>query len=136
MASSLVNTELLSLVSKAVNDLSTDMGISFKKLAGLEYTIECEEDRVATQEELEMHVENMIPNIKLDRVTKSDSIDHTVVSGYGKTLRIVYKLRSGGMSETTLNSTITELFPAVAWDQNLPVSLNETKFAQESLMLK
>lgn len=129
MASSLVNTELLSLVSKAVNDLSTDMGISFKKLAGLEYTIECEEDRVATQEELEMHLENMIPKIKLDRVTKSDSIDHTVVSGYGKTLRIVYKLRSGGMSETTLNSTITELFPAVAWDQNLPVSLNETKFA-------
>ena len=129
MASSLVNTELLSLVSSAINDLSTDMGISYKKLAGLEYTIECEEDRISTQEELEMHLENKIPNIKLDRVTKGDSIDHTVVSGYGKTLRIVYKQRSGGQSETTLNSTITELFPAVAWDRNLASSLNAEKFA-------
>tara|TARA_R100000951_G_C2627109_1_gene176373 strand:- start:43 stop:1359 length:1317 start_codon:yes stop_codon:yes gene_type:complete len=130
-SSSLINTELLSLVSEVINNLSTELGISFRALKGLEYVIECDDDRVETQKKLEIDLENIISGISISRVTKNDSIEHTVISGYGKTLRIVYKLASGGQSETTLNSTITELFPAVAWDQNLKATLSVSEFAKQ-----
>ena len=54
-----------------------------------------------------------------------------MVTGYGKTLRIRYKPRSGGMAETTLNSTITELFPAIAWEKSIPSNLSVTDFAHQ-----
>ena len=43
-------------------------------------------------------------------------------------LIIVYKNKSGGMQETTLNSTITELFPVIAFDKNIPQKLTEQNF--------
>lgn len=43
---------------------------------------------------------------------------------------LVYKPASGGMSETTLNSTITELAPALAFTNNLNVKTVEDFYAQ------
>jgi len=43
-------------------------------------------------------------------------------------LIVVYKNKSGGMQETTLNSTITELFPIIAFDKNISQSLTEQNF--------
>ena len=43
-------------------------------------------------------------------------------------LIIVYKNKSGGMQETTLNSTITELFPVIAFDKNISQKLTEQNF--------
>lgn len=43
---------------------------------------------------------------------------------------LVYKPASGGMSETTLNSTITELAPALAFTNNLTVKTVEDFYAQ------
>ena len=43
-------------------------------------------------------------------------------------LVIVYKSKSGGMQETTLNSTITELFPLIAFESGISENLNENAF--------
>ena len=43
-------------------------------------------------------------------------------------LVIVYKSKSGGMQETTLNSTITELFPLIAFESGISERLNEDAF--------
>ena len=43
-------------------------------------------------------------------------------------LVIVYKSKSGGMQETTLNSSITELFPAIAFESGISERLNEDAF--------
>jgi hypothetical protein len=132
--SSLFDTDLYTEVSRVLSneDIATELGISYRDTKGLEITVECEDDRLDTQDELEMHLENMIEDIRISRVTKSkDSVDQTVVTGYGKTLRIRYKPRSGGMAETTLNSTITELFPAIAWEKSIPSNLSVTDFAHQ-----
>jgi len=65
---------------------------------------------------------------------KKANIKHSAIRGGGSTgqtevpfkthkIRITYKPLSGGMSETTLNSTITELAPAIAFmsGQTLPI---------------
>lgn len=62
----------------------------------------------------------------LEARLKKARIEYTAVRGGGSTgstevpfgnhkVRITYKPQSGGMSETTLNSTITELAPAIAF---------------------
>ena len=43
-------------------------------------------------------------------------------------LVIVYKSKSCGMQETTLNSTITELFPLIAFESGISERLNEDAF--------
>ena len=48
----------------------------------------------------------------------------------GKKLFIVYKLRGKGMAQTTLNSTITELFPAVAFYENISQNASFEDFVQ------
>ena len=47
--------------------------------------------------------------------TSLSSEDITETNIGGNTVRIVYKPMSGGMTETTLNSTITELVPCLAF---------------------
>ena len=44
---------------------------------------------------------------------------------------VVYKNKSGGMQESTLNATITELFPIIAFDKKIPEKLTEQKFYTE-----
>jgi hypothetical protein len=46
------------------------------------------------------------------------SVGSTVITYKNTQVRIIYKPLSGGMSETTLNSTITELAPALAFMAN------------------
>jgi len=46
----------------------------------------------------------------------------------GKNVVIVYKNKKGGMAETTLNSSITELFPAIAFENNISETLSEQQF--------
>lgn len=49
----------------------------------------------------------------------------------GEPITIVYKNKKGGMQETTLNSTITELFPAIAFENKISPKLDEDKFYAE-----
>ena len=56
------------------------------------------------------------------------STDLTQVDGFGKQLNIVFKNTRGGMQETTLNSTITELFPAIAFEAGIKTNLEPAVF--------
>lgn len=123
-------TDLSTEVISVINEEASELGISVrtKGTTSKKFIIECEDDRIDTQEALEMHLENKITGIKISRLIKSDSIDWTHIKGLGSELSLVYKNRAGGMAETTLNSSITELFPAIAFDQGISSNLNEEKF--------
>ena len=60
-------------------------------------------------------------------------MDVTEISGMGDTLCLVYKAAKGGMQETTLNSSITELFPAIAFEKKISPTLLNDKFFNEVL---
>ncbi len=130
----IVETDLFSEVSQVINDQATDLGISIRGMKGRQITIECEDDRIETQEELEMHIENQVQNkARISRLIKKDSIAWTEINGIyggwgGDKIYLIYKNRSGGMAETTLNSSITELFPAIAWDQDISTRLGIPKY--------
>ena len=133
----IVGTDLFSEVVGVINDQATDLGISIRGMKGRQITIECEDDRIETQEELEMHIENQIQNkARISRLIKKDSIAWTEITGIyggwvGDKIYLIYKNRSGGMAETTLNSSITELFPAIAWDQSISSRLGVPNFYNE-----
>ena len=44
---------------------------------------------------------------------------------------VVYKNKSGGMQESTLNASITELFPVIGFENKISPQLNEDKFYAE-----
>ena len=123
-------TDLSSEVISVINEEATELGISVRTsgTTSRKIIIECEEDRIETQEALEMHLENKINGVRISRLVKSDSIDWTHLEGLGSKLSLVYKNRAGGMAETTLNSSITELFPAIAFDQGISTNLTEQNF--------
>ena len=51
-------------------------------------------------------------------VSSSSSVDPIDLSHDNQNFRIEVKPLSGGMQETTLNSSITELFPCIAFENN------------------
>jgi hypothetical protein len=74
--------------------------------------------RAASRPTARKHVGNHFKKLKLpvtEKKTSLSSEDITETTIDGKTVRIVYKPMSGGMTETTLNSTITELVPCLAF---------------------
>ena len=74
--------------------------------------------RAASRPTARKHFGNHFKTLKLpvtEKKTSLSSEDITETTIDGKTVRIVYKPMSGGMTETTLNSTITELVPCLAF---------------------
>ena len=74
--------------------------------------------RAASRPTARKHVGNHFKTLKLpvtEKKTSLSSEDITETTIDGTTVRIVYKPMSGGMTETTLNSTITELIPCLAF---------------------
>mgnify|MGYP001055976288 FL=1 len=74
--------------------------------------------RAASRPTARKHVGNHFKTLKLpvtEKKTSLSSEDITETTIDGTTVRIVYKPMSGGMTETTLNSTITELVPCLAF---------------------
>ena len=82
--------------------------------------------RAADRATARKHVSNHFKSKKLPVTIKKTSLsseDITETEIGGSTVRIVYKPMSGGMTETTLNSTITELVPCLAFLNGI----NDTK---------
>jgi len=73
-------------------------------------------DRKSTKEKIESKLTTL--KIPFEKSISGGSIGSTIVNASGTNVKIIYKPLSGGMSETTLNSTITELFPALAFMAN------------------
>ncbi len=129
-AKSSIGTDIYSQVAEIINDNLYDLGISVrqKDTKGAYIYLDCEHDRVETQDELEALLDKISGTKKLRVASTKSSVDFTLYSKGSDEVRIVYKGRSGGMSSTTLNASITELFPAVAFELGLPKNVNIDTF--------
>ena len=131
MAQSTLESDAYSQTVSILNDILYDEGISIVKVEGtttVYITLECDEDRVDTQDNVEDHLRKVAKPIRTYKKSKS-SFDTTELSG--TKIFIVYKNKKGGMKETTLNSTITELFPAIAFETGISDKLTIPKFYNE-----
>tara|TARA_R100001443_G_scaffold116340_1_gene136488 strand:- start:50 stop:1357 length:1308 start_codon:yes stop_codon:yes gene_type:complete len=114
-------TETISIL----NDIE---GVSIAKVDGKKtvyITLDCEKDRIDAQNNVEKHLKKVAQPIRTNKSAKS-SFDLTELRGTN--IFIVYKNKKGGMKETTLNSTITELFPAIAFETGISDKLTISKF--------
>ena len=131
MAKSLLDTDLYNKTVNVINDKLYDLGMSIddKRTEGSYIYVMCDEDRLETQESLEMELERL-SGLRCSRkyVQSRSTTDLTQVDGFSKKVYIVYKNTKGGMQETTLNSTITELFPAIAFEAGINTNLEPSVF--------
>ena len=131
-----VGSDLYAKSVEVINDNLYDLGLSIndKKSKGKYIELICDEDRSDAREKIEAELEQ-IPGVKCSRayIKSKSSMDVTEISGMGDTLYLVYKAAKGGMQETTLNSSITELFPAIAFEKKISPTLLNDKFFNEVL---
>ena len=131
-----VGSDLYSESVKVINDNLYNLGLSIndKKSGGKYIELICDEDRSDAREKIETELEQ-IAGIKCSRayIKSKSSMDVTEISGMGDKLCLVYKAAKGGMQETTLNSSITELFPAIAFEKKISPKLLNDKFFNEVL---
>jgi len=131
-----VGSDLYSKSVEVINANLYDLGLSIndKKSGGKYIELICDEDRSDAREKIETELEQ-ITDIKCSRayVKSKSSMDVTEISGMGDKLYLVYKAAKGGMQETTLNSSITELFPAIAFEKKISPKLLNDKFFNEVL---
>lgn len=115
-------------VTKHLNTLKKN-GIHLRKTEGvskIKLFVESEKDRGEAKNEIDALLKK-----------KGFSTEDTRVSGHsyaatavkGKNITIIYKNKKGGMAETTINSTITELFPCIAFLAGIKET-NKKKFYQ------
>ena len=101
-------------VTKLVNTLKKDK-INLRKTEGvakIKLFVESEGDRTTAKQAMESLLKSNGYNPEDTRVS-GHSFTATAVKG--KNITIIYKEKKGGMAETTINSTITELFPCIAF---------------------
>ena len=131
-----VGSDLYAKSVEVINDNLYDLGLSIndKKSGGKYIELICDEDRSDAREKIETELEQ-ISGVKCSRayVKSKSSMDVTEISGMGDKLYLVYKAAKGGMQETTLNSSITELFPAIAFEKKISPNLLNDKFFNEVL---
>ena len=131
---SVVGSELYKEIAEIINDNLTDLGISIdKRTKNKNIYIQCEDDRLETQDHLESLLDNL-PGVTSERIsgTTKSSMDFTRIKRGSTEVDLVYKGGvKGGMNVTTLNASITELFPAVAFELGLPKNVSKTKFWQK-----
>ena len=86
------------------------------------------QDRLTDRDELVRNLKQA--GIKAEVREKSgQSVDPIHIDdGFDTKVIILIKPKSGGIGETTLNASITELFPAIAWEKNFNVGTNIEKF--------
>ena len=93
--------------------------------------------RASNRPDARRNIQNFLKskNIKItEKKTSLSSENITELDLVGHTVRLVYKPMSGGMTETTLNSTITELVPCLAWLNGI-IQRNPEKLYEEVLGL-
>ena len=133
----IISEDLSQSIFGVINSLSDSLDISIndKKTSGTYIEVSCGKDRNDTRVFLEQSL-SKVPGIKVSRlnIASKSSFDLTKVDGFGSEMRIVYKNSKGGMQETTLNSSITELFPALAFSLGVSPKLKNDKFYNEILI--
>ena len=99
---------------KEVDDIDEEIGVKSAGKTVVKYVVKST-DRETTR----VRVEVALKKYKVGRVGRKQVSDSSmqVTECIGKDGRyvFVYKPLKGGMSQTTLNASITELFPCIAW---------------------
>jgi len=93
--------------------------------------------RASNRPDARRNIQNFLKSKKIKITEKKTSLSSENISEFmaGKyTVRLVYKPMSGGMTETTLNSTITELVPCIAFLNNVSET-NPEKLYEKILSL-
>ena len=130
------NESHISPVDKIQNFLSEDIQFPSDVLDGFEFTqtdkspksrVEIKvvsDDRDADRDEILRRLKNA--GIAANTFSTKSSVDPIDGSFEGRNFRINVKPKAGGMGETTLNSSITELFPCIAFEKKLnPTSIED-----------
>lgn len=76
------------------------------------------QDRDGDRDEVEKKLRNADIHAEVKGSSLSSFDPIFIPSLNGDRAIIMFKPKSGGMNETTLNSSITELFPCIAWEKN------------------
>jgi len=85
-------------------------------------------DRLTDRDELVRNLKQSGVDAEV-REKAGQSVDPIHIDkGFDTKVIILIKPKSGGIGETTLNASITELFPAIAWEKNFNVGTNIEKF--------
>jgi hypothetical protein len=85
-------------------------------------------DRLTDRDELVRNLKQAGIDAEV-REKSGQSVDPIHIDkGFDTKVIILVKPKSGGIGETTLNASITELFPAIAWEKNFNVGTNIEKF--------
>ena len=123
------NESYTSPVDKIQKFLSEDIDLPADILDGFEYTQKdkslkakvqirvSSEDRETDRDEILRRLKNA--GISANTTSTSSSVDPIDGNHDGRNFRINVKPKSGGMGESTLNSSITELFPCIAFEKKL-----------------
>ena len=116
-------------VDKIQNILSEDIDLPTDVLDGFEFTQTdkseksrvqirvSSDDRDTDRDEILRRLKNA--GIIANTTSTSSSVDPIDGTFDGRNFRINIKPKSGGMGESTLNSSITELFPCIAFEKKL-----------------
>ena len=120
-----------SVKAKVIETINDTKDLSIKKIEGKQKVfiyVQTDGQRIDARNNLTkaLKKEKIITEEKLS--SKSTELATFVKN---KNIIIVYKNKKGGMQETTLNSTITELFPAIAFENKISTNLTEQKFYAE-----
>ena len=110
--------------AKEVDDIDESIGVKSAGKTVVKYIVKST-DRETTR----TRVEASLKKYKVGRVGRKQISDSSmqVTECIGKEGKytFVYKPLKGGMSQTTLNASITELFPCIAFEAGIPASRSD-----------
>jgi hypothetical protein len=86
-------------------------------------------DRLTDRDEIARNLKQAGINSEVKEMA-GQSVDPIFVDDpqFGARVVILVKPKSGGIGETTLNASITELFPAIAWEKKYKMTTNVSNF--------
>ena len=109
--------------AKDIDDVEEQIAVKSAGKRVVEYVVKST-DRETSRERVEKALKAEFKTLmKRNNMPNKSSMEVTEVHAKDKTIyRFVYKPTKGGMSQTTLNSSITELYPCIAFEKGIRVS--------------
>ena len=109
---------------KEVDDINEEIGVKSAGKKVVTYNVKST-DRETTRD----RVEAALKKHSVGKITREQRAvsSMAVTECIGKDMKyvFVYKPTKGGMSQTTLNASITELFPCIAFETGIPASRSD-----------
>ncbi len=104
--------------AKEVDDIDEEIGVKSAGKTIVKYAVKST-DRETTRTRVEAALKKHHVGRVLRKQTNDSSMQITQCFGKEGRYDFIYKPLKGGMSQTTLNASITELFPCIAWETGI-----------------